>query len=230
MKCVIVNCKGICVLARAAWNAQMQRFGGIEGEYMEARIATVNRVTKETQIRLTLNLDGSGQCAVDTGIGFFDHMLNGFARHGLFDLTLTCKGDLAVDSHHTVEDCGIVLGEAIKQAVGDKKAIKRYGSFILPMDEALMLCAVALSGRPNLSFDSQYTVPMLGTMQTEMIHDFFYAVSYAAAMNLHIKQLSGDNNHHIAEGSFKAFGKALDMATMYEERVEGSVWSTKGVL
>ena len=161
---------------------------------------------------------------------FFDHMLGGFARHGLFDLDLTCRGDLAVDSHHSIEDCGIVLGEAVRQALGDKKAIKRYGSFILPMDEALMLCAVDLSGRPYLSFDSQYTVPMLGTMQTEMIHDFFYAVSYAAAMNLHIKQLSGDNNHHIAEGSFKAFGKALDMATMYEERLEGSVWSTKGVL
>ncbi len=230
MKCVIVNCKGICVLARAAWNAQMQRFGGIEGEYMEARIATVNRVTKETQISLTLNLDGSGQCAVDTGIGFFDHMLNGFARHGLFDLTLTCKGDLAVDSHHTVEDCGIVLGEAIKQAVGDKKAIKRYGSFILPMDEALMLCAVDLSGRPYLSFGVTYTAPIIGTMQTEMFREFFYAVSYAASMNLHLKMLSGANDHHIAESSFKAFGKALDLATMYEERLNGAVWSTKGVL
>lgn len=197
---------------------------------MEARIATVNRKTKETAISLTLNLDGSGKCKINTGIDFFDHMLGGFARHGLFDLDLTCRGDLAVDSHHSIEDCGIVLGEAVRQALGDKKAIKRYGSFILPMDEALMLCAVDLSGRPYLSFDSQYTVPMLGTMQTEMIHDFFYAVSYAAAMNLHIKQLSGDNNHHIAEGSFKAFGKALDMATMYEERLEGSVWSTKGVL
>ena len=191
---------------------------------MEARIATVSRTTKETAINVTLNLDGSGKCNIDTGIGFFDHMLSGFARHGLFDLELTCRGDLEVDSHHSIEDCGIVLGEAIRQAVGDKKAIKRYGSFILPMDEALLLCAVDLSGRPYLSFDSQYTVPMLGTMQTEMVHDFFYAVSYAAAMNLHIKQLSGANNHHIAEGSFKAFGKALDMATMY------SVWSTKGVL
>ena len=197
---------------------------------MEERIAIVNRVTKETDISLTLNLDGSGKCNINTGIGFFDHMLNGFARHGLFDLDLICRGDLEVDSHHSVEDCGIVLGEAIKQAVGEKKAIKRYGSAMLPMDEALVLCAVDLSGRPYFSYNAQYTVPLLGNMQTEMIHDFFYAVSYAAAMNLHIKQLSGDNNHHIAEGSFKAFGKALDMATMYEERLEGSVWSTKGVL
>lgn len=199
-------------------------------EYMESRIATVNRTTKETDISLTLNLDGSGQCSIDTGIGFFDHMLSGFARHGLFDLTLACKGDLEVDAHHTVEDCGIVLGEAVRQAAGDKKAIKRYGSAILPMDETLMLCAVDLSGRPYLGFDVPYTVPMLGAMQTELFHEFFYAVSYAAAMNLHLKMLSGTNNHHIAESSFKAFGKALDMATMYEERLNGAVWSTKGVL
>ncbi|NBH26187.1 imidazoleglycerol-phosphate dehydratase HisB [Lachnospiraceae bacterium] len=197
---------------------------------MEERIAIVNRVTKETDISLTLNLDGSGKCNINTGIGFFDHMLNGFARHGLFDLDLICRGDLEVDSHHSVEDCGIVLGEAIKQAVGEKKAIKRYGSAMLPMDEALVLCAVDLSGRPYFSYNAQYTVPLLGNMQTEMIHDFFYAVSYTASMNLHIKQISGTNNHHIAESSFKAFGKALDMATMYEERLKGSVWSTKGVL
>ena len=197
---------------------------------MEERIAIVIRVTKETDISLTLNLDGSGKCNINTGIGFFDHMLNGFARHGLFDLDLICRGDLEVDSHHSVEDCGIVLGEAIKQAVGEKKAIKRYGSAMLPMDEALVLCAVDLSGRPYFSYNAQYTVPLLGNMQTEMIHDFFYAVSYTASMNLHIKQISGTNNHHIAESSFKAFGKALDMATMYEERLKGSVWSTKGVL
>lgn len=196
---------------------------------MESRIATVTRNTKETQISITLNLDGSGKCSVNTGIGFFDHMLNGFARHGLFDLEVVCKGDLQVDSHHTIEDVGIVLGEAIKQAVGEKKAIKRYGSMILPMDEALILCAVDLSGRPYLCFDSEYTVPKIGEMDTEMFHEFFYAVSYSAGMNLHIKKLSGVNNHHIAEGSFKAFAKALDAATMYEPRVEG-VWSTKGVL
>ena len=197
---------------------------------MEPRIATIKRVTKETDIELTLNLDGSGKTRIDTGIGFFDHMINGFARHGLFDIELKCKGDLEIDSHHTVEDCGIVLGEAIKKATGEKKAIKRYGSAILPMDEALVLCAIDLSGRPYFSYDAEYTVPRIGTMDSEMVHDFFYAVSYSASMNLHIKQLYGVNNHHIAESSFKAFGKALDMATMYEERPNGSVWSTKGVL
>ena len=197
---------------------------------MEPRIATIKRVTKETDIELTLNLDGSGKTSIDTGIGFFDHMINGFARHGLFDIELKCKGDLEIDSHHTVEDCGIVLGEAIKKATGEKKAIKRYGSAILPMDEALVLCAIDLSGRPYFSYDAEYTVPRIGTMDSEMVHDFFYAVSYSASMNLHIKQLYGVNNHHIAESSFKAFGKALDMATMYEERLNGSVWSTKGVL
>lgn len=197
---------------------------------MEQRIATINRVTNETEITLTLNLDGSGKNHIETGIGFFDHMLNGFARHGLFDIDLVCKGDLEIDSHHTVEDCGIVLGEAIKKAVGEKKTIKRYGSAILPMDEALVLCAVDLSGRPYFSYDAQYTVPKIGTMDSEMVHDFFYAISYSASMNLHIKQLYGVNNHHIAESSFKAFGKALDMATMYEERLGNSVWSTKGML
>lgn len=197
---------------------------------MEPRIATIKRVTKETDIELTLNLDGNGKTSIDTGIGFFDHMINGFARHGLFDIELKCKGDLEIDSHHTVEDCGIVLGEAIKKATGEKKAIKRYGSAILPMDEALVLCAIDLSGRPYFSYDAEYTVPRIGTMDSEMVHDFFYAVSYSASMNLHIKQLYGVNNHHIAESSFKAFGKALDMATMYEERLNGSVWSTKGVL
>ncbi len=197
---------------------------------METRTATINRVTKETDIALTLNLDGSGITHIETGIEFFDHMLNGFARHGLFDLNLVCHGDTGVDSHHTIEDCGIVLGEAIRQAVGDKKAIKRYGSSILPMDDALILCAVDLSGRPYLYHDAEYSVPKLGELDTEMIHDFFYAVSYSAMMNLHIKLIHGFNNHHIAEGSFKAFAKALDMATMYEERLNGSVWSTKGVL
>lgn len=197
---------------------------------MEQRTATINRVTTETDISLTLNLDGNGKNHIDTGIGFFDHMINGFARHGLFDIELVCKGDLEIDSHHTVEDCGIVLGEAIKKAVGEKKTIKRYGSAILPMDEALVLCAVDLSGRPYFSYDAQYTAPRIGTMDSEMVHDFFYAVSYSASMNLHIKQLYGVNNHHIAESSFKAFGKALDMATMYEERLGSSVWSTKGVL
>lgn len=197
---------------------------------MESRKASITRKTKETDITLTLNLDGSGISHIETGIAFFDHMLNGFARHGLFDLNLVCHGDTEVDSHHTIEDCGIVLGEAIKQALGNKKAIKRYGSALLPMDDALILCAVDLSGRPYLYHDANYSVQKLGELDTEMIHDFFYAVSYSAMMNLHIKLIHGFNNHHIAEGSFKAFAKALDMAVMHEERLNGSVWSTKGVL
>ena len=196
---------------------------------MQSRIATIKRVTKETDIELTLNLDGTGVCDSDTGIGFFDHMIDGFSRHGLFDIDLKCKGDLHVDSHHTIEDVGIVLGMAIAEAVGDKKGIKRYGNSILPMDEALMLCAIDLSGRPYLVHDVNYTAERIGDMDTEMFHEFFYAVSYSAAMNLHIKQLGGVNNHHIAESSFKAFAKALDMATQKDERITG-VWSTKGTL
>ena len=152
-----------------------------------ARIATVARKTKETDIRVTINLDGSGICSIDSGIGFFDHMLNGFARHGMFDLELACDGDTFVDSHHTIEDCGIVLGEAIRQAAGDKAGIRRFGSFILPMDETLILCAVDLSGRPYLNYTVDFTVPRLGTMDTEMVREFFYAVSYSAAMNLHVR-------------------------------------------
>ena len=195
-----------------------------------ARIATVARKTKETDIRVTINLDGTGICNIDSGIGFFDHMLNGFARHGMFDLELSCEGDTFVDSHHTIEDCGIVLGEAIKQAAGDKAGIRRFGSFILPMDETLVLCAVDLSGRPYLNYKVDFTVPRLGTMDTEMVREFFYAVSYSAAMNLHVKMLDGLNNHHIAEVCFKAFGKALDEATSYDPRLGDQVWSTKGSL
>lgn len=195
-----------------------------------ARIATVARKTKETDIRVTINLDGSGICSIDSGIGFFDHMLNGFARHGMFDLELACDGDTFVDSHHTIEDCGIVLGEAIRQAAGDKAGIRRFGSFILPMDETLILCAVDLSGRPYLNYKVDFTVPRLGTMDTEMVREFFYAVSYSAAMNLHVKMLDGLNNHHIAEACFKAFGKALDEATSYDPRLGDQVWSTKGSL
>lgn len=195
-----------------------------------ARIATHARKTKETDIRVTINLDGTGQCKINTGIGFFDHMLNGFARHGMFDLELTCEGDTFVDSHHTIEDCGIVLGEAIREAVGDKAGIRRFGSFILPMDETLVLCAVDLSGRPYLNYKVDFTVPRLGTMDTEMVREFFYAASYSASMNLHVKMLDGMNNHHIAEACFKAFGKALDEATSYDIRLGEEVWSTKGSL
>ena len=196
---------------------------------MQNRIGSCVRNTKETQIELEINLDGSGEAAVDTGIPFFDHMLNGFARHGLFDLRVRVKGDLEVDCHHTVEDTGIVLGEAIAQALGDKAGIKRYGSFLLPMDETLALCAIDLSGRPYLNYDVCFTTEQSGTLDTEMIREFFYAVSYSAAMNLHLKILDGINNHHMAEALFKAFGKALDAATMEEPRLSG-VWSTKGTL
>ena len=193
------------------------------------RIATIERVTKETDIALTLNLDGNGTFQIDTGIGFFDHMLSGFAKHGFFDLDVKVKGDLIVDCHHTIEDTGIVLGEAIKKAVDDKAGIKRYGHFILPMDETLVLCAVDLCGRPYLNFDVDFTTERIGYMDTEMAREFFYAVSYGAGMNLHIKKLDGTNNHHIMEAVFKAFGKALDMAVSYDERIVG-VLSTKGTI
>ncbi len=196
---------------------------------MESRIATINRKTKETDITLTINLDGTGASNIHTGIGFFDHMMTGFAKHGLFDLDLQVKGDLEVDCHHTIEDVGIVLGKAIAEAVGDKAGIRRYGHVILPMDEALILCAVDLSGRPYLQNDVTYTAERIGTMDTEMVNEFFYAVSYGAMMNLHLKMFSGVNNHHIAECSFKAFAKALDMATQSDRRITG-VLSTKGSL
>lgn len=194
-----------------------------------ARTSTVSRETKETKIQLTLNLDGTGVAEIDTGIGFFDHMLASFAKHGLFDLKCNVKGDLYVDSHHTIEDTGIVLGEAIKKALGEKKSIQRYGSAILPMDEALILCALDLSGRPYLVYDVDTTVDKLGYFDTEMAKEFFYALSYSAAMNLHIKKLAGENNHHILEGAFKAFAKALDTATITDSRITG-VLSTKGSL
>ena len=196
---------------------------------MKERIATCIRKTKETDIEITICLDGTGKTQIDTGIGFFDHMLDGFARHGLFDLNVKVVGDLEVDCHHTIEDTGIVLGQAIAEALGDKKGIKRYGSFMLPMDETLALCAIDLSGRPYLNFNADFTVEKIEDFDTEMFREFFYAVSYSAAMNLHLKMLDGSNNHHMAEALFKAFGKALDMATMEEPRIK-DVWSTKGSL
>lgn len=196
---------------------------------MEERIATVMRKTGETDIEITLNLDGTGKAEIHTGIGFFDHMLNSFARHGLFDLKVSVKGDLDVDSHHTIEDTGIVLGQAIKEAVASKKGIKRFGNCILPMDETLILCALDLSGRPYLQENLGFTVPRVGEFDTEMVHEFFYAVSYSAEMNLHLKMLDGQNNHHIIEAAFKAFAKALDAAVSYDERIT-DVLSTKGSL
>ena len=193
------------------------------------RTATCKRKTKETDITVTINLDGQGRNDIHTGIGFFDHMLDGFARHGLFDLTVRAEGDIHVDCHHTVADVGIVLGTAILKAVGDKAGIKRYGSFLLPMDESLVLCAVDLSGRPYLNYDASFPTERIGTLDTEMIRGFFYAVSYTAMMNLHLKILDGKNSHHMAEAMFKGFGKALDMATMDEPRMK-EAWTTKGAL
>ena len=193
------------------------------------RTAAIKRDTKETKISLTINLDGSGKSDIHTGIGFFDHMLEGFARHGFFDLSVHVDGDLGVDTHHTIEDTGIVLGKAIKEAAGDKKGIVRYGFHILPMDETLVLCALDLSGRPYFLYDLKLDREKVGDLETEMIREFFYAVSYAAEMNLHFKQLEGINNHHIIEGAFKAFAKALDQATRFDPRIT-DVLSTKGSL
>lgn len=193
------------------------------------RVSTYSRKTNETKIDITFNIDGKGKANIDTGIGFFDHMLNNFARHGLFDLDVKVKGDLFVDCHHTIEDTGIALGIAIKQALGDKKSIKRYGSVILPMDESLVLCSLDLSGRPYLNFDAEFTVDKVGEFDTEMVKEFFHAIAYAVGMNLHIKMLESGNNHHMIEGIFKAFSKSLDNATMIDERIE-DVLSTKGSL
>lgn len=193
------------------------------------RVSTLERKTNETDVKVSLNLDGTGVYSVETGIGFFDHMLTGFAKHGFFDLSLMVNGDLFVDSHHTIEDTGIALGEAIKEALGSKEGIKRYGQFLLPMDETLILCAVDLSGRPYLNFDVKFDTDRVGYFDTEMVKEFFYAVSYSAGMNLHIKEISGENSHHKIEACFKAFAKALDMATSYEDRLSG-VLSTKGTL
>ena len=180
------------------------------------RIAQITRNTNETKINMTLNLDGSGKANIHTGIGFFD-------------LDFTVDGDLEVDTHHTIEDTGIVLGQAIRKAVGDKKGICRYGSQILPMDEALVICALDLCGRPYLVYDLNLDREKVGDLETEMVREFFYAVSYGGEMNLHLRQMSGSNNHHIIEAAFKAFAKALDGATGYDPRLT-DVLSTKGSL
>lgn len=194
-----------------------------------ARTATISRKTGETDITVTINLDGTGKTSIDTGIGFFDHMLDAFGRHGLFDLDVKVKGDLNIDGHHTVEDTGIVLGQAIAKAVGDKKGIKRYGSMILPMDEACAMCAVDLCGRPYFVMDASFTAPMVGEFDTQLVNEFFYSVSYGAMINLHLRLFSGENDHHKIEAMFKAFAKAMDQATMFDERIT-DVLSTKGTL
>ena len=194
-----------------------------------SRTGECKRNTSETQIEVSIELDGTGKAEVNTGIGFFDHMLISFAKHGLFDLKVKVTGDLYVDCHHTIEDTGIALGIALRKALGDKKSIKRYGSMILPMDESLALCAVDLSGRPYLVFDVTFTTDRVGYFDTEMVKEFFHAVTYTTGMNLHIKMLESGNNHHMIEGIFKAFAKALDQATIIDNRIK-DVLSTKGTL
>lgn len=194
-----------------------------------ARSATVTRKTKETDIQIIFNIDGTGKGEISTGIGFFDHMLEGFTRHGFFDLKCKVEGDLYVDGHHTVEDTGIVLGQAIRDALDDKKGIKRFGQFLLPMDDVLVLCAIDLSGRPYYQSNVTFSTPSIGGLDTELVREFFYAVSYSAGMNLHFQLMAGENNHHIAEAMFKAFAKALDEATTKDPRIT-DVLSTKGSL
>lgn len=195
----------------------------------EPRRAKITRKTKETDITIDLNIDGTGNCDVKSGIGFFDHMLDGFSRHGLFDLSAQITGDLSVDCHHTIEDTGIVLGTAIKKALGNKAGIKRYGSCILPMDETLVLCAIDISNRPYLVFDGEFSSEKVGYMDTQMVKEFFYAISYSAGMNIHIQIMKGENDHHKIEAIFKAFAKALDQATIIDPRIT-DVLSTKGAL
>ena len=196
---------------------------------MHDRKSSKCRKTKETDIKVMVNLDGTGISSINTGIGFFDHMLDAFARHGLFDLTVKVTGDLNVDGHHTVEDTGIVLGQAIREAIGDKKGIRRYGSMILPMDETLALCAIDLCGRPYFVMNAEFSSPMVGDFDTQLVSEFFYSVSYSAMMNLHLRIIEGVNEHHKIEAMFKAFSKALDQATMYDSRIS-DVLSTKGSL
>ncbi len=194
---------------------------------MEKREAVIERKTQETDIKVSLNLDGQGTSKISTGIGFFDHMLQGFSKHGFFDMEVDAKGDINVDGHHTVEDTGIVIGQAIAKAVGDKKGIKRYGSMILPMDDALVMCAVDLCGRPYFVMDGGFESPMVGDFDTQLVREFFYAVSYSAGINLHLRIITGLNDHHKIEAMFKAFAKALDEATSFDRRI-ADVRSTKG--
>ncbi|MBQ8288830.1 MAG: imidazoleglycerol-phosphate dehydratase HisB [Clostridia bacterium] len=194
------------------------------------RQTTVTRKTQETDITMTLNLDGSGIATVDSGCGFLDHMLTLFAKHGGFDLSLTCKGDTNVDDHHTVEDIGICLGKAIVATLGDKRGINRYGFFILPMDEALILTSLDLSGRSTLCCELELPAQKVGTFDTELVEEFFAALTRSAEMTLHIKQMAGKNTHHIIEGTFKSFARSLKAAVAIDEKNADKIPSTKGSL
>ena len=193
------------------------------------RQGQVRRKTTETDVQVDLKLDGSGESTVDTGIGFFDHMLTLFARHGLFDLTVNCRGDLAVDGHHSVEDVGIALGEAVRRALGDKAGIARYASFHVPMDEALAFVAVDISGRPFLAYDGGHMAPQIGAYDTELTEEFLRAFAFHAGITLHVKVLYGNNSHHKVEAVFKALGHALYEAVRVRGDIKG-VLSTKGTL
>ena len=194
------------------------------------RTAQITRTTKETDIRLTLNLDGTGKSEIHSGVGFLDHMLTLFAKHGRFDLDLTCNGDTEVDDHHSVEDIGIALGQAFEQALGDKRGIVRYGSFILPMDETLILSAVDISGRSYLNYDLHIPTQKVGTFDTELTEEFFLGFVRNANLTLHLKQLEGKNSHHIIEGTFKSFGRTMKQAVAIDEAFRDEIPSTKGVL
>ena len=194
------------------------------------RSAEIKRTTAETSIELMLNLDSTGTGRIETGVGFMDHMLTLFARHARMDLNVVCKGDTVVDDHHSVEDIGICLGMAIAQAVGDKRGIKRYGSMLLPMDEALVLCALDLSGRSCLRYTAQIPSQKIGTFDTELVEEFFLGLTRSAGMTLHLRQMDGTNSHHIVEAMFKAFGRALREAVSIDESLNGEIPSTKGVL
>ncbi|HAN42907.1 MAG TPA: imidazoleglycerol-phosphate dehydratase HisB [Sphaerochaeta sp.] len=194
------------------------------------RTSEIARKTAETDIKLKLNLDGKGEGNICTGVGFLDHMLTLFARHGRFDLDVSCKGDTYVDDHHSVEDIGIALGQAFKQAIGDKRGIKRYGDITLPMDESLILVALDVSGRGMLCYSADFKTEKIGTFDTELVEEFFIAFAANAGITLHIKQLDGRNSHHIAEGMFKATARALGFAVSIDERAKDEIPSTKGVL
>ena len=194
------------------------------------RTAEIKRTTAETDIALTLCLDGSGQATINTGCGFLDHMLTLFAKHGRFDLVAKCNGDIEVDGHHTTEDIGIALGQAFKEALGDKKGIKRYGSTILPMDEALILTAVDISGRPYLRYRMRIPAPMIGDFDTELLREFVIAFAFNAGITLHIRRLDGVNSHHIVEGTFKSLARTMRKAVAIDEEAKDEIPSTKGVL
>ena len=195
-----------------------------------SRAASIHRATSETDITVTLDLDGTGRTDIATGIGFLDHMLTSLGRHGMLDLTVRAKGDLHIDFHHTTEDTGIVLGQALVAAVGEKRGIARFGAALVPMDDALVECAIDLSGRPHFAWDVRFDRPKIGEFDTELFQEFFRALTMTGLMNLHLVQRAGTNNHHIAEACFKATARALRMATAPDPRAGNAVPSTKGAL